>query len=112
MPLAKLLRLAPLLLGLCVATEARAEDTLPRDYGVQRYTPKNFRLPDGTGCAGDVARWQAVQANDYASGNVNLRIYGEIQGEIARAAAACAAGRDAESRKLVATSKSRHGYPQ
>ena len=103
-------------LGLAMATSgappASAEDALPRDYGVQRYTPKDFRLPEGAGCSGDVARWQAVQANDYASGNVNLRVYGQIQNEIARAAEACAAGRDAEARKLVASSKARHGYPQ
>ena len=79
---------------------------------MQRYTPKDFRLPDGSGCAGDLARWQAVQANDYASGNVNLRIYNQIQAEIADAAAACQEGRDAQSRKLIASSKARHGYPQ
>ena len=91
---------------------AAAQDTLPKDYGVQRFTPKTFQLPGGSGCAGDVARWQAVQANDYASGNVNLKVYTQIQAEIAHAAEACQAGRDAEARRLVASSKSRHGYPQ
>ncbi len=86
-------------------------DQVPRGYGIQRYTPKDFHLPEGAGCSGAVARWQAVQANDYASGNVNLKIYGQIQDEIARAAAACAAGREAEAEKLVASSRSRHGYP-
>ena len=94
------------------ASQPRAQDPLPRDYGVQRFTPRAFRLPEGSGCAGDVARWQAVQANDYASGNVNLKIYNQIQAEIARASEACEAGRDADARKLVASSKSRHGYPQ
>ena len=102
-----------LALGFCVvASRPHAQTALPRDYGVQRFTPKSFQLPEGSGCAGDVARWQAVQANDYASGNVNLKIYNQIQAEIARAAEACLAGRDAEARKLVASSKSRHGYPQ
>ncbi len=79
---------------------------------MQAYTPRDFRLPEGAGCSGDVARWQAIQANDYASGNVSLKVYNQIQGEIAHAAEACSAGRDAEARKLVAVSKSRHGYPQ
>ena len=91
---------------------ASAQDTFPKGYGVERYTPKNFRLPEGAGCSGDIARWQAIQANDYASGNVNLRVYNQIQNEIARAAEVCTAGRDVEARKLVASSKARHGYPQ
>ena len=104
-----------LVLGALVMTGslARAQSAAyPDGYGVQAYTPKDFHLPEGAGCSGDIARWQAVQANDYASGNVNLRVYNQIQNEIARAAAACSAGRDAEARKLVASSKSRHGYPQ
>jgi hypothetical protein len=106
------------LLGLAVAglglnCSALAQNTTyPAGYGVQAYTPKDFRLPEGAGCSGDIARWQAVQANDYASGNVNLKIYNQIQGEIGRAAALCSAGRDGEARKLIASSKARHGYPQ
>ena len=94
------------------ASIGSAQDMIPKGYGVERYTPKDFRLPEGAGCSGDIARWQAVQANDYASGNVNLRVYNQIQNEIARAAEVCSAGRDAEARKLVASSKARHGYPQ
>lgn len=90
---------------------ALAQDTTPRGYGIQQFTPKDFHLPEESGCAGDIARWQAVQANDYAGGNVNLKVYGQIQGEIARAAEACSAGRDREAMRMVAVSKSRHGYP-
>ena len=53
-----------------------------------------------------------MQANDYAGGNVGLKVYNQIQNEIDRAAALCAAGQDAAARKLVAASKARHGYPQ
>ncbi len=101
------------LAALGASCSAMAQNTTyPAGYGVQAYTPKDFHLPEGAGCSGDVARWQAVQANDYASGNVNLKIYNQIQNEIARAAEVCAAGRDGEARKLVASSKARHGYPQ
>ncbi len=93
------------------ASAAGAEDALPRGYGIQRFTPQEFHLPEGSGCAGDVARWQAVQANDYASGNVNLKVYNQIQNEIARAAEACSAGRDRDASRLISASKSRHGYP-
>ena len=100
------------LLAVSGRAQAQSQDTAPRGYAVQPFTPKGFKLPDGNGCAGDVARWQAVQANDYAGGNVGLRVYNEIQNEIDRAAALCAAGQDAAARKLIAASKSRHGYPQ
>ena len=91
---------------------AQSQEPVPRGYAVQPFTPRSFKLPDGSGCAGDLARWQAVQANDYAGGNVGLKVYNQIQNEIDRAAALCAAGQDAAARKLVAASKARHGYPQ
>ena len=91
---------------------AQSQEAVPRGYAVQPFTPRSFKLPDGSGCAGDLARWQAVQANDYAGGNVGLKVYNQIQNEIDRAAAVCAAGQDAAARKLVAASKARHGYPQ
>ncbi len=91
---------------------ALAEDTAPRGYATQSFTPKDFHLPEGAGCSGDIARWQAIQANDYAGGNVNLKVYSQIQNEIAHAAEACQAGRDGEASKMVSASKARHGYPQ
>ncbi len=100
-----------LLLAIGLA-QAQSQDATPRGYAVQPFTPKSFKLPDGSGCAGDLARWQAVQANDYGGGNVGLKVYNQIQNEIDQAAALCAAGQDAAARKLVAASKARHGYPQ
>jgi hypothetical protein len=75
------------------------------------YTPSDFQMPAGAGCTGDVSRWQAVQENDRKMGQVNDAVYAEIAGEIARAADACRAGRDAEARAMVQASKRRHGYP-
>lgn len=95
---------------LTVTPPARAQDA-PRGYAVQSHTPPGFRMPDGAGCSGEVARWRAVQGNDYAGGNVSLKVYGQIQAEIDRAAAACEAGQDAQARRMVADSKRRHGYP-
>ena len=86
--------------------------TGPRGYAVQSHTPPDFKLPDGDGCSGDIARWRAVQANDYAGGNVSLKVYGQIQDEISRAATLCEAGQDAQASRLVAASKRRHGYLQ
>lgn len=74
-------------------------------------TPSNFRMPAGTGCKGDVARWAAIQENDLRSGHVSKSVYTTIQGEIAQARAACDAGREAEAAAMVRASRSRHGYP-
>ncbi len=76
-----------------------------------RYTPPDFQLPQGAGCSGDVARWQAIQENDRQMGHVTLPVYTQIQSEISQAAAVCQAGRDGEARGLVTASKRRHGYP-
>jgi hypothetical protein len=65
----------------------------------------------GGGCAGEIARYSAVMKSDFDTGNVNKSVYGQVEKEIARAEAACSAGRDSEAIGLVRASKSRHGYP-
>ncbi len=74
-------------------------------------TPSNFRLPEGSGCKGAVARWAAIQDNDLRSGHVSPSVHKTIQGEIAQARAACDAGRDAQASGMVRASRARHGYP-
>lgn len=96
---------------LCGGSATWAQTYPAPGYATEAYTPRGFRLPAGGGCAGDIARWNAIQANDYASGNVGLGVYRAIQGEIAQATASCAAGHDAQARALVKASKRKHGYP-
>jgi hypothetical protein len=79
---------------------------------VSPVTPEGFSLPSGEGCSGAVARYRAIQENDLATGHVGRKVYDQIKGEIAQAEAACAAGKDAEGRALVAASRKRHGYPE
>ena len=88
-----------------VATAPQAQRT------VSPITPSGFKLPEGAGCSGAIARYRAVIANDRDTGNVNEKVYQQIEGEISGASAACAAGRDGEAMSLIAASKSRHGYP-
>lgn len=96
----------------CVAAAAAQAQTSDRNYATQRYTPQGFALPEGSGCDGDIARWQAIQENDYHGGNIGLPVYRRIQAEIGQAAAACQAGHDAQASALVRASRARHGYPQ
>ncbi len=68
-------------------------------------------LPEGSGCAGAVARYRAVIDNDLDMGHVNKSVHAQISNEIAEAASACSSGQDGRALSLLRTSKSRHGYP-
>lgn len=74
-------------------------------------TPSDFVLPEGSGCAGAIARYRAIMDNDLAMGHVEHGVFVTIQGEIDHAASTCSAGRDAQAIALVRASKARHGYP-
>lgn len=69
-----------------------------------------FALPPGTPCAGEINRYEAVVSDDLRTGNVERKVFDQIQKELSRAAAACSAGKGGEAHAIVASSKSRHGY--
>ncbi len=99
-------------LASCNSTPApQAVVAAPQQRAVSPLTPPGFKLPEGAGCSGAIARYRAVIANDRDTGNVNDKVYQQIESEISGASTACAAGRDGEAMSLVAASKSRHGYP-
>ena len=72
--------------------------------------PMAYQLPPGSGCAAEINRYQGVLRADLETGNVDQRVYDDIQRELTRAASACEAGRDGEARGLVSASKAKHGY--
>jgi hypothetical protein len=74
-------------------------------------SPEGFKLPEGSGCSAEIARWKAIQDNDLNTGHVSQKVYDRIQGDIARASEACQAGRDAEAISIVKQSRARNGYP-
>jgi hypothetical protein len=69
-----------------------------------------FQTAAGGGCAGEVARYRSVMANDLATGHVNKGVHARVSAEIDRAAAVCAAGRDAEAVRIIDATKLRYGY--
>lgn len=83
----------------------------PPSPGSASITPSGFRMPEGAGCQGEIARYRAVMNNDLAMGHVNQSVYNRVDKEIGQAEGACAAGRDAEAAHMIHASKSRHGYP-
>jgi hypothetical protein len=103
----------PLALAACNAPRETPQPQASAAMGAMPpgVTPQGFRLPEGAGCAGEVARWRAIQDNDLATGHVSRSVYDRIQKDIAAAQAACAAGREAEASALVRASRARNGYP-
>ncbi len=73
-------------------------------------TPNTFVLPTGGGCAGEVARFQAVMDNDIATGHTTRAVYDRVSAEIAQARATCAAGNDGAAVAQVNATKARFGY--
>jgi hypothetical protein len=67
-------------------------------------------LPPGAPCTERYDRYQTVVEADHRTGNVNEPVYAEIERELSRAAAACAAGQDGEALSLIHQSEARHGY--
>jgi hypothetical protein len=105
----------PLLLAACQSTsppppapapQAQAQE--PRGVSI---TPSNFKLPEGSGCSGDVARFRAIQANDLATGHTTKSVYDQIEAEMKKADAMCASGNAGGASAHVRATKSRFGYP-
>ncbi len=83
----------------------------PQAPGSRSVTPAEFKLPEGAGCSGSIARYRAIMDNDLAMGHVNQSVFNQIQKEIGEAEGACSAGQEARALALVHASKARHGYP-
>ncbi|MBB4039347.1 hypothetical protein GGR34_000982 [Microvirga flocculans] len=73
-------------------------------------TPSSFRMPEGTGCKGEIDRYRAIMSNDLAMGHVNQSVYQRVERDIGQAETACTAGRDAEAIRMIQATKARHGY--
>ncbi|KAF0232251.1 MAG: hypothetical protein FD175_73 [Beijerinckiaceae bacterium] len=99
-------------LGACQTTAeapaAAAPKPEPRGVSV---TPATFRLPEGAGCTGDIARFRAIQANDLETGHTTKPVYDQIEAEMKKAEAMCTAGNSGGASAYVRSTKSRFGYP-
>ncbi len=68
-------------------------------------------MAQGGDCRSVIARYRAVVQSDVETGNANKSVGAQIDREIGAADGACAAGRESEALRLIASSKARHGYP-
>lgn len=109
MPLSMAVLVAAIALGGCNLTaDAPAPKVAAAAPGPAQ--PNWPPLPEGAPCTADLKRYQAVLDADVGTGNVNRSVYEKIQAELVPVAQACAAGREAEARSLILSSKARHGY--
>jgi hypothetical protein len=112
MRLVATLSLALLLAG-CNANRAPpvVELAPPASPAYVRVTPPETHLPQAGGCAGDIAKFRAIQDNDLAMGHVDKGVYAQIQTEVAEADQACSAGDSLRAEGLLRATKTKHGYP-
>lgn len=103
--------LATFTLAACNTTAPQVSAPLAPVSSAASVTPQGFRLPAGSGCAADVARFRAVMDNDLATGHVAKSVYERVTAEIDQAATACQNGQDGPARAMIAATKTRFGYP-
>lgn len=72
--------------------------------------PAALSLPSGSACANEINRFQSILKGDLETGNVEQKVFDQIQLDLNRAASACSAGKGAEAHRIVARSKASHGY--
>ncbi len=94
-------------LAACDATDGAG---MAPTTAVATASPSSLGLPPGAPCSGEIGRYDSVVKDDLRTGNVEQKVYDQIEKDLARAAAACSAGKGGEAHALVAASKSRHGY--
>lgn len=72
--------------------------------------PAAYRLPPGAACTTEITRFQSLIRSDLETGNLEQKVYDEIQRDLTRAAGACEAGRGAEAHAIVTSTRVKHGY--
>jgi hypothetical protein len=74
-------------------------------------TPYTFRLPEGTGCAADIARFRAIMRNDMETGHTTKSVFDQIEAEMQRADGMCSSGNSGGASAHVRATRVRFGYP-
>ena len=108
-----LLALLPaLMLGACQSGGSSLAPPAPSPSNAPAgVTPNTFSMPSGSGCAGEVARFQAVMDNDLSTGHTTKGVWEQVSAQIASARSTCANGNDGAATAQISTTKARFGYP-
>ncbi|MGX5734487.1 hypothetical protein [Bosea thiooxidans] len=105
------LALAAVLLSACQTPTASPPPAPPPAQAAPGVTPSTFSMPTGSGCSGEVERFQAVIDNDLATGHTTKSVHSRVSGEIARARTSCSSGNEAGAIGQIRATKARFGYP-
>jgi hypothetical protein len=70
----------------------------------------NYHVAAAASCGSSIAAFEAIINSDAETGNLNKGVHRRIVGELGSVKASCAAGRDADANRALATLKARHGY--
>ncbi|HUZ67988.1 MAG TPA: hypothetical protein VMU56_10040 [Beijerinckiaceae bacterium] len=95
----------------CNSNAAPAASAPASAYASESARPAGPPLPPGARCTNEIDKWQALVSKDVRNGMVDRSVYNKIEGEIAEAQSACAAGHGEQALRLVQESRARHGYP-
>ena len=95
---------------LCGCNQGTPAASVPPPPQAAPAAAKFANLPAGAACTEKIHRYQSVLTADESTGNVEQKVYDQIESELTQAATACAAGRDREALGLVHSSEVRHGY--
>jgi hypothetical protein len=99
------------IVGCNQTAQAPAPVPVANSSAVPGVTAASFRLPDGAGCSGEVARFRAIMANDLETGHTTKPVFDRVNAEIDQAASACSSGRDGEATRMVRATRTKFGYP-
>jgi len=102
------LLLVAIALGGCTQTAPRTPVVAAVPQGPAR--PAWPSLPETAACTKELTHYQTVLDADVSTGNLNRSVYGEIETDLARAANACANGKDGEAHAIIHATKIKHGY--
>lgn len=100
----------PVVLALAGCNQTATGQAPAQQGGNSFVTPSTFKMPTGSGCSGDIARFKAIIGNDDQTGNVGDKVYNQMLEELKRPESLCAAGQEGPARAALASVKARHGY--
>ena len=98
-------------LAACQTATVATPPAPPPEQAGAGVTPNTFRMPSGTGCSGEVERFQAVIDNDLATGHTTKGVHTRVSAEISTARSTCAAGNEGGAIGQIRATKARFGYP-